>query len=707
VVEPAQQDPNAPGTIHRDAESSAGPANGWTNILTENFEGDFPGATWALLGDPTWGKESHRAHNGSSSAYCAAGGASAVAAPGPYPNDMDAWMIYGPFDLSDASDAELLFYRWNKSEPENDGLIWGASTNGSNYYGRGARGDSGGWQSVIFDLKDVYTLGDVTGEPEVWIGFYFESDESTTDEGAYVDDIVLRKVVDAPAEEAYVYLPLVVKTPPSTLEDYGVVMGKVTDTGGSLLSGVTVAAGGRTGQTNDQGWFSLSNVAEGEKVLVTFTKSGYAPANQLTRVRVGASSFVEAVMGQVDVTDTIDATTGGTAGGTSATDGGALEIGPNSLVNADGTPFNGTASVALTVFDPSDPTEADAFPGDYVGINSSGEDVLIKSFGFMDLSVTGGGNLQLAPGKTATVRIPVPDVMQAEAQNMGTIPFWHFDTETGDWREEGQGTYDAGSGCFVGTIPHFSVWNNDSPVGRAWLHGRVVDSLGNPVQCARVKCWGRKLSGGYWDSGETCTPSDGTFDDIPVAYLVLFNCQASKGDQKSEVYTFGPYDRHVHRTVGDLIIPGAAGVSISLTWGENPRDLDSHLTTSFGDPRWHLYYNTRSQYTLTAEPYMALDTDDQYSYGPEVTSIASLREGTYRFSVRHYAGTGTIETSGAEVNVVIDGEGIRRYTPPTGQPADTNIWRVMDIVVDAAGDIRVNRIDDYVQGGDTAAELFP
>ena len=119
-----------------------------------------------------------------------------------------------------------------------------------------------------------------------------------------------------------------------------------------------------------------------------------------------------------------------------------------------------------------------------------------------------------------------------------------------------------------------------------------------------------------------------------------------------------------------------------------------------------MYYNNKG--SLTSEPYIALDTDDTTSYGPEVTSITKLRQGTYRYSVRHYAGDGTIATSGAEINAIIEGVGIYRYTPPATQLADTNIWRVFDIVVDSTGNVTaVNSINDYVTGGDDAPELYP
>ncbi len=73
-------------------------------------------------------------------------------------------------------------------------MFWGASINGQNFYGVSQRGDSGGWQATTFDLTNVYNIGNLLGQPQVWIAFQFFSDYSVTlPEGAYVDEIVLRK----------------------------------------------------------------------------------------------------------------------------------------------------------------------------------------------------------------------------------------------------------------------------------------------------------------------------------------------------------------------------------------------------------------------------------------------------------------------------------------------------------------------------------
>jgi C1A family cysteine protease len=172
---------------------------GWQNIMTEGFEGAFPGI-WDVhrstgYTDAYWGKDSYNPHSGAYSAFCAKSGTAGVNPPANYPNDMYAWMIYGPFSLADASDAELNFWHWLDTEYEYDYLYSWASIDGEYFYGWYYTGDFGGWVSQSFDLTDVYTLGNLCGQSQVWIAFIFESDDVVTDKGAFIDDVVLRKYV--------------------------------------------------------------------------------------------------------------------------------------------------------------------------------------------------------------------------------------------------------------------------------------------------------------------------------------------------------------------------------------------------------------------------------------------------------------------------------------------------------------------------------
>ncbi|MEA3439804.1 MAG: choice-of-anchor J domain-containing protein, partial [Chloroflexota bacterium] len=180
----------------------------WVTIMSEDFEGDFPGS-WTV-GDNNggdeyyWNKRNCRPYQGSNSGWAVGGGAdgSGLACGSNFPNDADSWMVYGPFSLADATDAELRYWMWlDTDQSAEDKISILASVNGENFYGGGWYGSSGGWVEDVFDLTDVPTLGNLVGEPEVWIAFRFVSDGADSlPEGLYLDNILLQKKVSTPID---------------------------------------------------------------------------------------------------------------------------------------------------------------------------------------------------------------------------------------------------------------------------------------------------------------------------------------------------------------------------------------------------------------------------------------------------------------------------------------------------------------------------
>jgi hypothetical protein len=102
-------------------------------------------------------------------------------------------MIYGPINLSGATDADLYFNYWLLTEANYDFFTWGASVNGTNFYGWRTSGNSGGWRQKMFDLANVPGLGNISGRSQVWLAFIFDSDFSVNNKGVFVDGIRLYK----------------------------------------------------------------------------------------------------------------------------------------------------------------------------------------------------------------------------------------------------------------------------------------------------------------------------------------------------------------------------------------------------------------------------------------------------------------------------------------------------------------------------------
>ena len=183
--------------------STSVPSGSWVTIVAETFEGDFPGP-WTVYdghyghGEYHWARRDCRPYAGGHSGWAVGGGTdgAALACGSNYPDNAISRMIYGPFSLADATAADLTFKLWLNLEPGDDYFSWSASIDGSEFFGYAALGTSGDWVEKTLDLTDVPTLGNLMGQPQVWIALDFISDASgNAAEGAYVDDIVLQKYV--------------------------------------------------------------------------------------------------------------------------------------------------------------------------------------------------------------------------------------------------------------------------------------------------------------------------------------------------------------------------------------------------------------------------------------------------------------------------------------------------------------------------------
>jgi hypothetical protein len=170
------------------------PQKSVTTIFDDGFEGGIP-ASWNVFGDGDvfWDDTDYRSHLGSRSVWCAGGGANRQPAGGDYANNMNAWMIFGPFSLSDAVAGSMRFWLWNDSELYHDTVMWGVSTDGESFGVVQLTGTTSGWAEETVDFTDVSALGDVTGQSNVWVAFAFRSNGSTNGPGAYIDDVRIEK----------------------------------------------------------------------------------------------------------------------------------------------------------------------------------------------------------------------------------------------------------------------------------------------------------------------------------------------------------------------------------------------------------------------------------------------------------------------------------------------------------------------------------
>lgn len=144
-------------------------------------------------------------------------------------------------------------------------------------------------------------------------------------------------------------------------------------------------------------------------------------------------------------------------------------------------------------------------------------------------------------------------------------------------------------------------------------------------------------------------------------------------------------------------------LQIVLTWGETPRDLDSHLlgpTDENGDDYFHVYYRDKNAYSEDGDVIANLDLDDTSSYGPETTTIYKGFTGRkYSFYVYDYTNgeddaSTELSASSAKVTVYRGGKQIYQANVPVNR--EGYLWHVFDYDVQSNKLMPVNTfVYDY------------
>jgi hypothetical protein len=123
-----------------------------------------------------------------------------------------------------------------------------------------------------------------------------------------------------------------------------------------------------------------------------------------------------------------------------------------------------------------------------------------------------------------------------------------------------------------------------------------------------------------------------------------------------------------------------------LRWGRQPRDLDAHLWLPEGGTHAHI---TGQNAGHAGEfPFAAHEGDIQAGFGPETITIAHVQPGSTRYAVRLFAGSGTLGTAGATVDIYEGSAGgtpVRTFAAPASAAwdlADDEFvwWHVFDLV---------------------------
>lgn len=263
----------------------------------------------------------------------------------------------------------------------------------------------------------------------------------------------------------------------------GGVTGIVQDENGKPAINVKVSHGSSSVFTDQNGVFLLKDqLLDKSGAQIKFEKLNYFSVHRTVIPIKGQISYMDVRLIPKSLRTIFSAVHGSIISGNG---GSSVIIEPNSIVDAKGVAYNGMVNAYTYWLDPSNSKTFEQMPGNLTGRNMEGEERALQTFGMMavELEDPAGNILNIAPGKTAELKFPIPSnmIMQSGSE----IPLWYYDITKAVWIEEGMATK-VGSD-YIGHVSHFSFWNCDVPFPLVIVKGKVVDQTGAPLAFAKVE----------------------------------------------------------------------------------------------------------------------------------------------------------------------------------------------------------------------------
>ncbi|MDP5188760.1 carboxypeptidase-like regulatory domain-containing protein [Rheinheimera baltica] len=489
---------------------------------------------------------------------------------------------------------------------------------------------------------------------------------------------------------------------------FGALSGRVTSYGTGLpisnadVSAFVISANNISSllqqTTTDQtGRFTIGAVGYQQRIVVQAASTGFASRSDVARTSENnAETTMSIALLAADVVTTFDASAAAVISDTNS----AMQVSlpASAFVTSEGLPATGSITAALTNVDAS--SDPAIMPGYYLATNpQTGNVQAIESFGAINAQFTdaSGKALQLAQGVDATIRIPVAERADTPP---ATIPLMHFNQQTGIWDVEGEATLqidEMSRPYYLGSVSHFSTWNADVLFESVRIIGCVFES-DSSERLANVRIVADGTD--YIGRSVTYSNSEGEFDiAVRPNSQVLLSVRDADGQSNTRIIDVGTTDYDLE----NCLAVSTGAMTVTLTWGENPNDLDTHFlgprTANSVDDRFRIYFSKKQE--MVNDITMYLDRDDVSSFGPEVLTVPQFPvAGRYRYAVHHYAGSGTVFQSPTRVEARVQGETFI-FSPTMDEDTNSELdsWVVFDVVVTSEGVINVVPVNTYMRRG--------
>jgi hypothetical protein len=349
---------------------------------------------------------------------------------------------------------------------------------------------------------------------------------------------------------------------------------------GAPVANATVNLSTSATKTNGEGVFNLkipAPIEDGktaERYVVNVRADGFALASQIFYWETKSADIL---LDAARVTN-IEATEGGTATWFDPKNENLraqVDIQGKTLVDGFGKEVSGPIAVSVRLYDISKPN---AIPGDLSAVDENGKNVRLETFGAIDVTLkdANGQTLNLAPGKTAEVKLSVPPSMLASAPPK--IPFFSYDEDRGLWMQEGE----AGlvGGMYQGTVKHFSAFNADSFFTDTACIKLTVDPVNAPAFPFKIRISYPTSSAAIGHNDFPVTERINGLFRLPANTDVQIEIHPSSGPDTSPLKTITVNSGPAIDSAFDGFPPfdfGACGAQQTLSL-----DLPPHLVTYLG-----------------------------------------------------------------------------------------------------------------------------
>jgi hypothetical protein len=338
------------------------------------------------------------------------------------------------------------------------------------------------------------------------------------------------------------------------------ISGQLFDENGVPLAGATVSTGNHSFTTSGNGLFYFRNISCKQNAqLLTISKAGFYTGYRTLKIKKGEDNFTRVRVLKMDNAQSFTTTAGATI---SAAGGASVKFDANTIVTkGNNAAYNGTATIFAKTIRANDANIAELVPGALRGVATSGEENYLTTYGMLAVEMFDqtGAALQIAPGKTAEIHMPIESNQMASAP--AEIPLWYFDATSGMWQQEGSAKKVGGE--YVGTVKHFSYWNCDYGGPICNFDAVFTETVsGNPLVGYQVKL----ISGGTTGTRSSYTGASGNVTGgIPTNSS--FTLELVDGTCGTSIYTttFSSTTAAVNLGTIAVTLPATSAATISGT----------------------------------------------------------------------------------------------------------------------------------------------